>query len=251
MAEISSTGINEVVVSWWGRGSFEDAQLPLVTQAAAEHGLAVAVHIEPYQGRSAASVGSDIAYLRGRYGVSQFFLYQAQRISAGAWSGLTRGLSGVRLWATGDPDAMRSGAFEAWAASAGFNGIYTYDGMNFAGPDFAGVCRSAHRRGLLCSPSVAPGFEAVRATGGTAVRSRNNGATYDSMWQGALDAAPDVVSITSYNEWHEGTQIEAAQPYCESGFCYQNYDGAYGLTGAAAQSAYIDRTRYWISRSKG
>jgi hypothetical protein len=74
MAEISSTGINEVVVSWWGRGSFEDAQLPLVTQAAAEHGLAVAVHIEPYQGRSAASVGSDIAYLRGRYGVSQFFL---------------------------------------------------------------------------------------------------------------------------------------------------------------------------------
>ncbi len=30
MAEIRGAGIDEVVVSWWGRGSVEDARLPLV-----------------------------------------------------------------------------------------------------------------------------------------------------------------------------------------------------------------------------
>ena len=251
MSDIAGAGVNEIVVSWWGRGSFEDSQLPLVTQTAAQHGLAVAIHLEPYQGRSAGSVTSDIAYLRGRFSVSQFFVYDAGQMSASAWASVTRNVHGVTIWATGDPGAMKSGSFERWAASAGFNGVYTYDGMNFAGSDFGRVCGAAHHDGLMCSPSVAPGFEAVRATGGSAVRSRANGATYDSMWQGALAAGADLISITSYNEWHEGTQIEAAQPFCASGFCYQNYDGAYGATGQAAQSAYLARTSYWIGRLRG
>src|ERR671922_2545279 len=39
MAEIASTGIDEVVVSWWGRGSAEDRRLPLVLAAARRHRL--------------------------------------------------------------------------------------------------------------------------------------------------------------------------------------------------------------------
>ena len=48
------------------------------------------------------------------------------------------------------------------------------------------------------------------------------------MWRGAIRAAADVVTITSYNEWHEGTQIEPAPAV---GAPYESYDGAYGLTG--------------------
>ena len=59
------------------------------------------------------------------------------------------------------------------------------------------------------------------------------------MWRGAIRAAADVVTITSYNEWHEGTQIEPASAV---GPPYSSYDGAYGLTGRAAQRAYLDRT---------
>ena len=42
-----------------------------------------------------------------------------------------------------------------------------------------------------------------------------------------MRAAADIVTITSYNEWHEGTQIEPAQAV---GAPYASYDGAYGLT---------------------
>ena len=65
------------------------------------------------------------------------------------------------------------------------------------------------------------------------------------MWRGAVRAEADVVTITSYNEWHEGTQIEPAR---NVGSSYGSYDGAYGLAGAAAERAYVDRTAMWVKR---
>jgi glycoprotein endo-alpha-1,2-mannosidase len=61
-----------------------------------------------------------------------------------------------------------------------------------------------------------------------------------------MAAGADVVSVTSYNEWHEGTQIEPARPYCfPDGYCSPGYEGAYGLRGDAAAGAYLARTRFW------
>src|SRR5581483_8302215 len=56
MAEIAAAGVNEVVISWWGRGSVEDTRLPIVLAAAKRDHLRVAVHLEPYDGRSPATV---------------------------------------------------------------------------------------------------------------------------------------------------------------------------------------------------
>jgi hypothetical protein len=74
--------------------------------------------------------------------------------------------------------------------------------------------------------------------------SRRNGQTYDNLWAAALAAIPDIVTITSFNEWGEGTEIEPAVPR----HGYRSYDGAWGLTGAPAQTAYLTRTAYWSGR---
>ena len=65
---------------------------------------------------------------------------------------------------------------------------------------------------LLCAPSVGPGYDARRGSGDPRVKPRRNGATYDAMWRAAIAAKADRVTITSFNEWHEGTQIEPAAP---------------------------------------
>ena len=88
--------------------------------------------------------------------------------------------------------------------------------MNFGGGKFVRLCNQAHAVHLLCAPSVGPGYDGVRA--GEAVvlstqSSRRGGVTYDNLWTAALAAKPDIVTITSYNEWGEGTQIEAAAPH--------------------------------------
>src|SRR5919202_2656963 len=64
MREIAATGVDEIVSSWWGQGSPEDVRLPAVMRAARRVHLRVGVQLEPYQGRSVASVSADVVYLR-------------------------------------------------------------------------------------------------------------------------------------------------------------------------------------------
>ena len=69
-------------------------------------------------------------------------------------------------------------------------------------------------RGGLFVPCVAPGYddERVRPWNSQNTRDREAGAYYDRAWRGAIDAGARAVGVTSFNEWHEGTQIEAAVP---------------------------------------
>ena len=99
---------------------------------------------------------------------------------------------------------------------------------------------------LLCAPSVGPGYDGRRAGESPGGRARRNGQTYDLLWTAALAADPDIVTITSFNEWGEGTQIEPAQAH--SG--YASYDGAWGATGNAADWAYLSRTAYWTTKAR-
>ncbi|MGH9069183.1 MAG: hypothetical protein ACRD0J_17100, partial [Acidimicrobiales bacterium] len=246
MADMAGAGIDEVVSSWWGRGSFEDQRLPLVAAQAKAHGLTLAIHVEPYPGRTPAGVASDIAYLRATYGVTDYYIYRSEDFPAAEWrAALGPVMPGIRVFATGDPVHLVSGSFDDFARAAGFTGVYTYD-PTVPGSELPGICGAARMRSLLCSPSVAPGFSALRAESTTKVVPRDNGATYDRSWAGALEANPDQVSITSYDEWHEGSQIAPDQALClTSGFCYKTYDGAYGTTGPASAGAYLARTGHW------
>ncbi|MCY7303554.1 MAG: hypothetical protein LH654_11105 [Thermoleophilia bacterium] len=236
MREIAATGVQTVIVSWWGAGSAEAARLPMVSRLAREVGLVVALHVEPFAGRAPAALEADVNDFK-EAGITDFYLYDSTLTADADWAALTKRLSGVRLFAnTSLPGKARAG---------GFDGLYTYDVNLYDGSSFPRICASARRLGLVCAPSVGPGYNAVRATGDVRVRGRSQGRTYDRMWRGAVRAEADVVTITSYNEWHEGTQIEPAR---NVGRPYGSYEGAYALTGAAAERAYIDRTAMWVKR---
>jgi hypothetical protein len=249
MGDVASVGINEVIVSWWGQGSYEDQTLPLVVAAAHDHGVSVGIHLEPYAGRTAASVLGDYGYLAG-LGIADIWVYQADLLPASGLAAANVAFPGVRTMAeSGNVRFVRSGGFAAWAVSAQFRGIYLYDAVSYGPSDFPAFCATAHAYGLLCAPVAAPGFTTIRASAGTVLRvvSRENGRTYDRRWMGDVGARADLVAITSYNEWHEGTQIEPAVPKClPGGFCYLNYEGAYGTTGLAASYAYLNRTALWV-----
>ena len=151
MREIRRYGIDTVAVSWWGWGSLEDRRLPGVVRAARKARLRVAVHIEPYPGRTAESVSADIDRLR-RLGASDFYVYRPRDIAAADWAAVDARPAGVRLFA---------GTGLAGFASAGrFDGIYTYDIMRYPASSFRRICAQARKKHLLCAPSVGPGFDA-------------------------------------------------------------------------------------------
>jgi Glycosyl hydrolase family 99 len=238
LREIAASGVTTLVLSWWGRGSVEDERLPAMRAATLKHGLSLAIHLEPYDGRTEESVAADLDYLRG-FGVRDVYVYASDSLSDAEWVSLNEHARPMRLFAnTRLPGKAKAG---------GFAGLYTYDVLLYDGRLFPRLCTQARKLGLLCAPSVGPGYDARNATPDTRVRSRLRGETYDAMWRGAIRSQPDVVTITSYNEWHEGTQIEPAR----TAGGYQSYEGAYGLSGTAAQNAYMERTAYWATRYRG
>jgi glycoprotein endo-alpha-1,2-mannosidase len=241
MREIASAGVHEVISSWWGWGSPEDVRLPLVLSAAHAAGLTVAVHLEPYPGRTIQSVEADIDHLR-ELGITRFYVYRPFDIDVRDWAALRDRVQGVRLFA--------QTALVGRAAEARFDGVYTYDVLLWGAESFPRLCRQARRAGLSCLPSVGPGYDASRATGDLRVKPRRDGATYDGMWESAIRSGADGITITSYNEWHEGTQIEPARSRTArtaATASFETYEGAYGLEGRAAERAYLTRTAHWAS----
>ncbi|HEY2667689.1 MAG TPA: hypothetical protein VGK51_12700 [Actinomycetota bacterium] len=247
MAELAGAGVNQVIVSWWGQGTYEDQALAVVQNAAAAHGLEVAIHLEPYGTRHTTGL-SDVSYLVAK-GIKVFYAYQATIENSSFWAAIRAQNANITLFANGSPSYTKGGqgGLINFALLGGFDGIYTYDPINFSGSDFAPLCALARANRLQCAPSVAPGFDGTRATTLTVTRPRLGGATYDSMWAGAIAAAPEIITVTSYNEWHEGTQIEPAKPFCipNQGSCYLDYTGDFGLADPQAQQGYLMRTAVW------
>jgi hypothetical protein len=243
--QIRDAGIDEIATSWWGKGSPEDQRLGVVVAAAARDSVAIAVHLEPYPGRTITSTAADIAYLRG-FGIHTFYVYRAFDFAPSDWAPVLDLLhkQGMTVFAqTGLPGL---------AAAGHFDGVYTYDIVTYGGGLLTRYCNEAHALHLVCAPSVGPGYEALRGAGDPKVKPRSQGKTYDSMWQAAIAAGADRVTITSYNEWGEGTQIEPAVPgYVAAGITYGSYEGAYGMSGAASGYAYLVRTAYWTSLYHG
>ena len=57
----------------------------------------------------------------------------------------------------------------------------------------------------------------------------------------AIPADPHWIAITSFNEWHEGTQIEPAVPLTIESFTYRDYE-------PLDAEWYLRRTRHWVER---
>ncbi len=251
MADIAAAGVETVVSSWWGPASFEDRALAGVVAAAGRHGLRVAVHVEPYPGRTPDTVQRDVLSLSRRFGISEYWIYASDGPPPESWQILTSVFPDFTFWAQGHlPTNGLRGLFQNYAAIAGFDGVYTYDPVRFSATDLERFCLQARIKALRCSPSVSPGYDGTRGVPDRVVIDRRGGDRYDDYWTGAFLAGADVISVTSYNEWHEGTQLEPARAgVCLSGsarvYCYSSYEGAYGAGGARAEGAYLARTRFW------
>ena len=239
MHEIAAAGVGTIVVSWWGFDSPENDRLAPVVEAAMQEGLDVAIHIEPYRGRTPGSAADDIEQLHRTYGVTDFYVYDADSDPAADWAAALAPLDDVRVFG--------HTPFVGRAKASGFDGLYTYDVVTWTGALFRRLCTQAHAAGLLCAPSVGPGYDARLATNMDSVRPRNDGLTYDRMWKTALRANPDLVTVTSYNEWQEGTQIEPARVATGK----PSYEGAWGTHGVAAQRSYLAATAHWAERLRG
>jgi hypothetical protein len=259
-AWLREAGVGILVSSWWGPGSRTDEVVPLLLDMADRYRLKVAFHIEPYSGRSESRLVSDIGYLYAEYGDHPAFF---RTTSPSRWSqdNGPRGL--FYVWASryanndlppvepsywrgaldqvhGLPDGgvvLSDENASSWVDEGHFDGLYNYGVLDIDVSTGYSWARSVPL-GAWYVPGVNPGFSGQRVgLPENLTTPRRDGATYEDRWEAALSTGvePQLVTITSFNEWHEGTQIEPAAAGVEdgSGRAFEDY-GALGPEGYLA-----------------
>ena len=71
----------------------------------------------------------------------------------------------------------------------------------------------AHSRNMTFVATVVPGFNNTAVQTESYVIDRRDGNYYSLYWLIAKACSPDGYAITSFNEWHEGTEIEPSREY--------------------------------------
>jgi glycoprotein endo-alpha-1,2-mannosidase len=266
MQQLQRAHIGVISVSWWGRDSYTDRALPLLFQMAEKHDIQINFHIEPHLGpgrRNALQVREAIVHLIDTYGDSPALYRHAERGKRPMFYVYDSYLSPAREWATilapegshtirdTKYDAVVIGLWvkqneEPFFLDGHFDGFYTYfatDGFTYGSTlsNWKQLSEWARAHNKLFIPCVAPGYidTRIRPWNGQNTRDRQGGKYYDRTFQAAIDARPDLVGITSFNEWHEGTQIEPAVSKQVGDYRYLDY-----LPRDATW--YLDRTAHWV-----
>jgi len=260
MKMIAKAGIDAIFLTWWGKDHFTNESVPVILNEAKKAGVKVGFQIEPYGNRSPLTVKADVKFIVDTYGKHpafyfssnrkpMFFIYDSYLSKAAEWKGIfsPKGSQTIRktgydadfigLWVNSDE--------QEFFLNSGFDGFYTYFvskvfryGSNPS--NWSEMQQWATQNNKLFIPCVGPGYidERIRPENSANTQDRKNGIYYDDYWEKAIALKTQYVAITSFNEWHEGTQIEPARPYKTTGFTYLDYT-------PQADDYYITRTRYW------
>src|SRR5262249_49573143 len=141
------------------------------------------------------------------------FVYGSHRVRPPVWEYVRRRLRGGGRDVFLVGDALRPGWIERFDALHVYTPVPLLAGRRGLAVAYRGWTAAARAAGRPFIAPVAPGYDdrPIRAPG-TLVE-RADGATYDSTWQAVLAADPAGVLIASWNEWHEGTEIEPSREH--------------------------------------
>jgi glycoprotein endo-alpha-1,2-mannosidase len=266
--EMAKYKIGVVSVSWWGvtqsdaNGANVEKFIPFIMDCAQSEGLKVNFHLEPYKDRTAISTASDVKHIIDTYGSHpamymykgkpMFYIYDSYLIRDWEKVLAPTGISTIRGT---EYDSYMISLYlgeesKQFVLDSHFDGIYTY----FASVGFTqgstpqnwlSLSDWTRNNKLIFCPSVGPGYDdtRIRPWNSNNKKWRNDGKYYQDMFDKAIQTKPDLISITSYNEWHEGTQIESAIPKTSEGYTYESY-------GTHEPDFYMDLTRKLIESWK-
>ena len=249
MTQLRLAGVGVIVVSWYPAGLADDEGPPpdplisVLLNAALTHDVKLTLHIEPYKGRTPQSVRRDLQYIHSHYSQHPAF-YKPERVREGGAtlhlpliyiydSYLSKAREWAEVFKPGGALSIRGREGDCLAIAllvehshmksaveGGFDGVYTYfaaEGFSFGSThtNWATVSDFAAANDLIFIPSFGPGYDdlQVRPWNRLTARERKSGAYYQEGFRRARERSRGgMVSITSFNEWGEGTQIEPAVP---------------------------------------
>lgn len=234
-------GIDGFIVSWWGIDSFSDKSLRKILDVAdkSELNIKITIYYESVglTKKPIDKVIEDFEYIIKNYGSRPSFLklegkpvifvYAVSVKEPKFWRDVFSTLrrKGLKCIFIGDTFDENYAVY--------FEGIHTYNPLGvvryfeslFRGSSYEDLSSSlaktlysraysiAERYGLLLFATILPGYDdrTIRVPG--SYLDRYDGYTYNLTWSAALKINPHGILICTWNEWHEGTEIEPSIEY--------------------------------------
>ncbi len=223
-------GLDGFICTWWGQETFDDKAFVKVLDAAGKRNFEATVYWETAPGKGNAQVRkavNDLLYVLRKYGGHPAFLkvdgkpviFAYGRVMAEVpverWPQIiaqTREGYGKDFLLIADGYSERNAQL--------FDGIHTYNICSWVRdktPDelrelsrkqFADAVRLAKQQARISCITIIPGYDDTKIRKPGINARRQDGQTYRVLWEEAIAADPDWVLITSWNEWHEGSEIE-------------------------------------------
>jgi len=236
-----AAGIDGFVSSWWGPGSLEDEAFGMLLEAAEDLGFKATIYYESVRAPresvlDALEIALELEYALEAYSGSGAFLEAWGRPVVFVYSAEAHG-RGPGFW-----EEVRSILEERWGEvvligdyrsleyTGVFDGVHAYieldletaerlfenyAGWKYASPygSFDEALGAASEGGLRLSRritcgTVVPGYDDRKIRSPGQFLDRGGGLVYGAYWDAVEAAQLDWVLITSWNEWHEGTEIE-------------------------------------------
>ena len=222
-------GIDTLIVSWWGHGDYTDRAMQTILDVCGSHGLSACIYYETVpSSQTAETAAQDILKVLRKYGGhpaylrigddAVVFVYgrALQEIGLTGWLKAV-GIMNRRMLVVG---LKVIGDQFSYGAARVFDGLHTYNtagslqGMTpdevrkWAPGTYRAWVELADGAGKISTLTVIPGYDDTKIRKpGLAVK-RFDGELYRAQWDAAIEADPHWVLITSFNEWHEGSEIE-------------------------------------------
>jgi hypothetical protein len=235
--QAADAGIDALISTWWGQGDWHDVAFKLLLKEAEDRNHAqgsgdgrpvfVTAYYEQVPGAAdpVSAAVADFLYILSAYGDRPAFYHFGGKPVLFVYSRAVNQLSPDQ-WKTviarvkAKHPAYIVGDSTDPALYSVFDTLHEYNPVGAVvegtamGPRYRKLVQDARQRHRTAVVTVIPGYDDSHIGRATPlIAPREKGRLYARLWNAALDATPDWTLITTFNEWHEGSEIETSHEY--------------------------------------
>jgi len=226
-------GIDAFIISWWGHNSYSDRAMDKILDSCQRNGLSACIYYETVpRPQTPQSAADDIVKVLNKYGKHTAHLKVNGKPVVFVYGralnqlGLTRWLKAIEIInANCNAGITAIGDRFSYGSARIFDGIHTYNTAGrlrgrdpaatrkWAAKTYPSWVQIADKAGKISTLTVIPGYDDTKIRKPGLAVNRYDGELYRVQWQEAIKANPHWILITSFNEWHEGSEIEPSLEY--------------------------------------